>query len=276
MGKTTMKDLRVALAITGSTVGQNQKNLENAAHWAGRARKEGAALICFPELNLTGYSNHPDMGLAAEPIPGPCSQGIESIARAEKIVVLAGLAERSGDGRIFASHLVAHPDRPVQIYRKLHLAPPELETFSPGVDAPLFSANDATFGIQLCYDAHFPELTTRMALEGADIIFTPHASPRGAAAQKHQSWMRHLPARAYDNGVFVLSVNQVGENGRGLTFPGNAVAISPSGEIMATELSGKEGLLTVDLRSEDLTYVRDHRMRYFLPNRRPDLYCPEK
>ena len=176
------------------------------------------------------------------------------------------------DKKVRATHLVADPGRPVQAYRKLHLAPPEQKIFSPGNQVPLFRTRSVTFGIQLCYDAHFPELTTRMALDGAEVIFMPHASPRGKAMQKHRSWMRHLTARAYDNAVFIVAVNQVGENGQGLTFPGNAVAISPSGDVMASELSGKEGLLTVDLRSEELRYVREHQMRYFLPNRRPELY----
>lgn len=267
-----MRDIRIALAVTCSPVGENAENLDKVAKWTARARQQGADLICFPELNLTGYSSHPVMRSAAEPIPGPGSRGIEAIARSEKLVVLAGLAERAPDGRIFATHLVARPDGPIQAYRKIHLAPPELETFSAGNAAAVHTAAGTFFGIQLCYDAHFPELSTQMAMDGADILFMPHASPRGEARQKHQSWMRHLTARAYDNGVFVVAVNQVGENGKGLTFPGNAVVISPSGEIMAKDLSGKEGLLTVDLKAEDLRFVREHPMRYFLPNRRPDVY----
>ena len=267
-----MRDIRIALAVVSAVVGRNAENLEKTARWTARARAAGAALVCFPELNLTGYSNHPEMRDAAEAIPGPLTRGLEDIARIEKMVVMAGMAEKRDDGRIFATHLVACPGAPLKTYRKLHLAPPEQEIFSPGDDVPLFSARDARFGIQLCYDAHFPELATRMAVDGADILFMPHASPRGVAAEKHQSWMRHLTARAYDNAVFVAAVNQVGDNGKGLHFPGNAVAISPSGEVMATVLSGDEELLTIDFSAEGLRHVRDHRMRYFLPNRRPELY----
>ncbi len=70
-------------------------------------------------------------------------------------------------------------------------------------------------GIQLCYDAHFPELSTRMAVNGADIIFMPHASPRGTPSQKLTSWLRHLTARAFDNGVFIVACNQNGDNQKG-------------------------------------------------------------
>jgi N-carbamoylputrescine amidase len=111
-----------------------------------------------------------------------------------------------------------------------------------------------------------------MTAKGADILFMPHASPRGDAATKHRSWLRHMTARAYDNGVFVVACNQLGENGRGLVFPGNAVVINPSGEVIAKRLENTEGMLIVDLMAAELEAVRSHPMRYFFPNRRPDLY----
>ena len=84
--------------------------------------------------------------------------------------------------------------------------------------------------------------------------------------------MRHLTARAFDNSVFIVACNQVGENQKGLDFPGLAVIVGPSGKILAKDTTGREGMLVADLKSDDLAAVRDHRMRYFLPNRRPELY----
>jgi N-carbamoylputrescine amidase len=111
-----------------------------------------------------------------------------------------------------------------------------------------------------------------MAIKGADLIFIPHASPRGTPEEKYRSWMRHLTARAFDNGLFVVACNQTGENDKGLYFPGIAVIIGPSGNVIKKNLSNREGLIVVNLKSKDLDRVREHRMRYFLPNRRPELY----
>jgi N-carbamoylputrescine amidase len=144
--------------------------------------------------------------------------------------------------------------------------------FSAGDQVPLFQIDGLRFGIQLCYDAHFPELTTRMALAGADIVFFPHASPRNTPQEKALSWMRHLTARAFDNGIFVVACNQVGENDAGLSFPGVAVAIGPDGNLIKEQLSETDAMMVVDLRAADLTAVRSHPMRYFLPGRRPELY----
>jgi predicted amidohydrolase len=267
-----MKDIRIAAVIFNSPVGQVQQNLDRMLPWIEKAKKQGAALVCFPELNVTGYSTDPVIKEYAEPIPGPISRQLEQIARDAEIVILAGMAEKDETGCIFASQLVAGPGGIAGVYRKLHIAPPEQAVFSQGIQVPLINILGVKLGIQLCYDAHFPELATRMAVDGADIIIMPQASPRGTPQEKLNSWLRHMTARAFDNGVFIVACNQVGKNQKGLEFPGLAVVIGPSGNILQEVTTDREGMLVKDLKAEDLSAVRDHKMRYFLPNRRPELY----
>jgi N-carbamoylputrescine amidase len=266
--------VRVAAVIFNSPRNHSRENLERMDGWVAAARREGAEIVCFPELNITGYGIDPGIRASAQSLPGGTGQHLCVLSERHQMVILAGLVEKGGDGRVFASHLVAGPHGWLGAYRKLHIAPPEKSTFDAGQGAPVFEAAGIRFGIQLCYDAHFPELSTRMALDGAEVIFMPHASPRGTPKEKRNSWMRHLPARAFDNGVFVVACNQTGDNGAGLTFPGLAVAIGPDGRVIATETGGQEGLLVADLDADRLAAVRSHPMRYFLPNRRPDVYHP--
>jgi len=267
-----MKDLRIAAVIFNAPVNRTQQNLARMLPWIETAKKEGADLICFPELNVTGYSTDPVIKDSAETIPGTISRQLEQMARTAEIVILAGMAEKDENGRLFASHLVVLPTGISGVYRKLHIAPPERALFSAGEHIPLFKVAGAKLGVQLCYDAHFPELTTRMAVDGADVVFMPHASPRGTPQKKLESWMRHLSARAFDNGVFIVACNQVGKNQKGLDFPGLAVVVGPSGNILTDKTTDRDGMLIVDLMAGDLSEVRDHKMRYFLPNRRPELY----
>lgn len=267
-----MQDIRIAAAIFNSIVNQPQNNLERMIPLVEKAKQRGANLICFPELNVTGYSTRTPIADAAEPIPGPINRRLQQMAREFRIVILAGLAEKDSSGRIYASHLVVTPRGITGIYRKIHVAPPELGIFAAGSAVPIFQIDGVNLGIQLCYDAHFPELATRMALNGADILFMPHASPRGTPSQKLTSWLRHLTARAFDNGVFIVACNQNGDNQKGLQFPGLAVIIDPSGAIIKKDISGKDGIMVANLKAATLEAVRGHRMRYFLPNRRPDLY----
>ena len=265
-------ELRIAVAVTRAVVGRVDDNLDRVRQWTIAAKSQGAALICFPEMNVTGYLNHSDIRSLAEPIPGNISRYLLKLAAEEDVVVLAGMAERSASDNIYASHLVANPGGDVGVYRKLHIAPPEKKFLTAGTDIPLFKISGYTFGIQLCYDAHFPELATRMAVKGADVIFLPHASPRGNSKNKFKSWMRHLPARAFDNGLYIVACNQTGDNEKGLSFPGLALAIDPSGDVLEKEIDGDEKILIVNLKREALEKVRHHNMRYFLPNRRSDIY----
>ncbi|MBW2368718.1 MAG: nitrilase [Deltaproteobacteria bacterium] len=267
-----MKDTRIALAVCRSAYGQWAQNLDAIARHTRKAKDQGATLICFPELFISGYSPRAQIDATCQPVPGPVTETVSQIAARETITILAGLAECGNHGQIFASHLVFSPDGNVRTYRKIHIAPPEKQVFTPGNRMPLFKLPGATFGIALCYDAHFPELSTHLALKGADILFMPHASPRGTAEEKLQSWRRHLPARAFDNGVYVLACNQSGENGAGLEFPGVAMVIDPAGKVMAEYVPADgEGLLVVNLPGERIEAVRSHSMRYFLPNRRSDI-----
>lgn len=267
-----MKDIRIAAVVCRAPVGDIEGNIERTIYWTHRAKSAGAELVCFPELNITGYCNHADMAAIALPYPGPVSQRLAELARKAQTIILAGMAEHNPGGPPYASHCIYWPDGRTDVYRKLHLAPNEKPFFSAGDSVPIFKTAKAVLGIQLCYDGHFPELSSVMTAKGAQILFMPHASPRSDAQTKHQSWMRHLPARAYDNGVFVVACNQWGANDKGLVFPGNAVVIDPSGNLLANRLEDNEGMLVVDLKADDWQAVRAHPMRHFFPHRRPELY----
>jgi predicted amidohydrolase len=266
-----MMSVRIAAVVFNSPRGAARANLDRMEGWVAGAREKGAAIVCFPELNITGYGIDPGVKQDAEPVPGRLTERLGAMATRHGLVILAGLAEQAGDGRTCASHLAVAPTGRLGRYRKLHIAPPEQPVFSAGETVPIFEACGIRFGIQLCYDSHFPELSARMALDGADVIFMPHASPRGTPEEKRASWMRHLPARAFDNGVFIVACNQTGANGGGLTFPGLAMVIGPDGRVITEITAGTEGLLIADLTSEGLAAVRQHPMRYFLPHRRSDL-----
>ena len=267
-----MKDIRIAAVMMNCPVGRVEDNLDRMAGWTQAAKKRAADIVCFPEMNVTGYSTREAIKDSADTVPGTISQSVLALAREFKLAILAGLLEKDSRGRLFASHLVVTPRGVAGIYRKIHIAPPEADVFSAGDTIALFKIKGTKLGIQLCYDAHFPELATRMATDGADVIFMPHASPRGTPAEKFNSWMRHLPARAFDNGLYVVACNQTGNNQSGLNFPGVSVVLDPAGRIIKKNTGGKEDMIVADLKADELEKVRGHRMRYFLPNRRPNLY----
>lgn len=267
-----MRDLRVAVVCMQSYYGQIEENLARIESYIRDASTNGAHIICFPELSITGYTIREDPLPYSQSIPGPLSDHTVALARKYNLVVLAGMLEKAeGDG-IYITQLVAGPRGLIGTYRKTHLSAQERKLFTPGQEVKTFAHGHCCFGIQLCYEAHFPELTTIMSLQGAEIVFLPHASPHGRPEEKRQSWLRHLPARAFDNGIFVVACNQVGENGTGLSFPGVITVFDPAGKPLYEHSGGNERMIMAELRQEDLEKVRGHKMRYFLQFRRPELY----
>ncbi|MFP4036219.1 MAG: nitrilase-related carbon-nitrogen hydrolase [Desulfobacteraceae bacterium] len=268
-----MSKIRVAAACMFSQPGAWERNMESLDALAGRASEEGAQIVCFPELSLSGYVlDHPESMASAEKTR-QAIVFIEELAMRRGLVVLAGFVEHSA-GRPYISHLAAGPGGVMGVYRKTHLSPAEEAGYRAGESFPLFGDNGIRFGLQLCYESHFPEISTIMALRGAEVLFIPHASPRGTPQEKLRSWLRHLPARAFDNGVYVVACNQAGLIQGGLSFPPAAVVVDPGGRVTASYAAAGENLLVASLDLDLLQEVRSHRMKYFLPRRRPELYGP--
>ena len=269
-----MKAVRVAAVSMRSEPGRVEENLDRMETLAERAAAEGARVVCFPELSVTGYVlKTPEAvydGLPFERVRARVCR----IAETQGLLLLAGLVEPFGSGRPFITHLAAGPNGMVGLYRKTHLAPPEKEGFRPGGRISTFPWQTARFGIQLCYESHFPEISTLMALEGADVLFMPHASPRGTPEEKLESWLRHLTGRAFDNAVFIVACNPIGTSPAGFPFPGVILFLGPDGRVLDRRLGEEEQVLVADLDLPLLEEIRGHRMRYFLPHRRPDLYGP--
>lgn len=267
-----MTTISAALITQQCLAGSLTKNRENTLALAKEAAEKGAKIAVFPEMNLTGYLTSDKIKTISHPVDDQLILPFVKLSEQKGITLLIGLAERTSANRIYAAHLVIRPDETVRSYRKIHTSPFEQKFFSAGNRINLFKTGDICFGIQLCYDAHFPELTQAMALKGADIIFIPHASPRGTCREKYESWIRHMRARAFDNGVYIAACNQACDNGQGLDFPGISVFIGPDGNVLSRTLDGRAGIHMIEINTEALRQIRTHQMRYFLPNRRSDLF----
>lgn len=266
-----MRDVRVAAVCMASTPGDVEGNLQKTERFVSEAAAQGAEIVCFPELSTHGYTLR---GRADRPgEQGEILRRILGLACSHGILVLAGLiGEGESRGPSCICQVAAGPEGLIGLYRKTHLSPPEKEVFQPGNDLRAYSHRGITFGIQLCYESHFPEISTVLSLQGAEILFLPHASPRGTPEEKLRSWLRHLPGRSFDNSVFVVACNQTGGVADGPSFPGVALILGPAGRLIASRADTGEGMLIADLKEGELAETRGHRMRYFLPSRRPELY----
>lgn len=267
-----MRDLKTAAVCMESDPWNYKRNLEHMEKFVHEASDNSADIICFPELAITGYILENPEEIYSHTVSNEIIGIICNIARMTNIIVLVGMIEIDRNNMPYISQIAAGPEGLIGTYRKSHLSPAEKGIYTQGETIRAISYQDITFGIQLCFESHFPEISTILALQGAEIIFMPHASPRGTPEEKLKSWLRHLPGRAFDNSLFILACNQIGQNKNGLDFPGTALMISPSGNVIQSYTGGKEKVLYAEIKGEELNEIKNHRMRYFLPNRRPELY----
>jgi len=265
-------DVVVAAVNMRCVVGDKPGNLSRIEHFAERASREGADLICFPEMSICGYVWDQRAAEYAEPIPGPSTEAVVRMARRHGVAIIAGLVERDARNRLFISQFVVTPEGVAGVYRKVHLGPSEVPLFQPGDQINVHRYQSWTFGLQLCFDAHFPELSATQALQGAGILFVPHASPREMPAEKRERFLRYLPARAYDNSCYVVVCNQAGRRENDESFAGVALILDPKGRVVAESAGWEDQMISTRLRVEEVERVRQSRMGYFLPHRRPDLY----
>ena len=276
-GEALIRDVTVAGVCLQSILGDQEGNLERIGFWAGRAKEAGAEVIVFPEACLTGYGVGPEAFASAQPIDGPLVEGAGQLARRVEAALLVGLMEKAPGGekqKSFLTHLALNPrGEIIGCYRKLHLGPTETDRFQAGTEPGLFDLNGTRFGLQLCYDAHFPELSTLLALAGAQVIAAPHASPTAEGPEEKKSrWLRYLAARAYDNTAYLIACNPVGDNGQGLNFNGVALILGPKGEVLDAYAGSEPGLAVARLEAAGLNRIRSSRMGFFRAYRRPELY----
>jgi len=269
-----MREITIAAACIQSKAGDLEGNLERLGRAARDAAEAGAEMVVLPEACLTGYSVGPDASSAAIRLDDPAMGKAADLAQETGAALVIGLIERADESRLFLTQVVFDPSRRmIGRYRKLHLGPTEQEQFTPGSDLGLFDLNGARFGLQLCFDGHFPELATLQALGGAEIILVSHASPRNEEpGEKRDRWLRYLPARAYDNTAFLVACNPVGDNGQGVEFAGVALIIGPKGEVLADYAGSAPGHALAKLDGQMLEKIRASRMGFFRAFRRPELY----
>ena len=240
-------------------VGDVQQNLSNIIQWIEKLNKEGADFILFPELNLSGYTKDKNV---IEKVLSQKEKAFESLKNISKKVEAAfaiGFPEKVDD-RYYISHFLFHDGRLVGKHRKTHLGPTEREIYSAGNEINIYEVDDLKIGFQICYETHFPEISSIQAKQGANILAMPFASPKESSKEKLQRLKRYLPARAYDNSCFVMTCNlaiKSKDNAGGAPL---AMMINPKGEVVAEETSGS---CMVDINIEEINRIHQTKMGYF-------------
>lgn len=277
-------------------------NLGRIGHFVAEAARAGSKLVAFPEMCICGYWHVPKLDGAAlralaEPLSGPSISQVAALALEHDIAVGAGFLELGNDEALYNSYAICMPDGQIHCHRKLHAW--EHELISSGDSYTVFDTPwGVSAGILLCWDNNLIENARMTALMGAEILIAPHQAGGGQSVSPHgmkripvEKWlrrnedpaaieeeirgpngrewfMRWLPSRAHDNGMFLVFSNGIGQD-EDEVRTGNAMILDPYGRIIVETWQAADDMVTADI---DLDLLDKCTGQRWLRGRRPELY----
>jgi predicted amidohydrolase len=268
----------LAAAVQLNSRADKAGNVSTAIAIAEDAARAGAKLIVLPEY--TDYLGPADgVESVAEAIPGRLSRAFGELAARLGVTLVAGSCwERSAaDPRRLHNTVTvfASSGQIAASYRKLHLFDIELDgveqasesrTVTPGDRIVNVEADELRLGIATCYDLRFPEIFRIQALAGGRVLAIPSAF-RERTGRDH--WEVLLRTRAIENQCYVVAANQVGTDGRGVSYFGRSMIVDPWGIVLACA-PDEPGYALALIETE-----RQDRLRRDMPvlqRRRDDVY----
>ena len=285
--------------------GDIEYNLSRIRTFSKQAATSGNELVVFPEMCITGYWHirkleRDDIEKLAEPVPdGKSTQHLLGLAEEYNISIGAGLVELADDGKLYNTYVVAMPDGKIASHRKLHCF--ISQHMASGDRYTVFELpNGVKAGILICYDNNIIENVRITALMGAKILLAPHQtggcvtpSPfcmggidvelwkqrdtrhkeleNEFKGPKGREWLlKWLPARAHDNGIFLIFSNGVGQDDDEVRT-GNAMILDPYGNILEESWKADDIIVSAEL---DLSLIPQSTGQRWIKSRRPGLYTP--
>jgi predicted amidohydrolase len=270
-----MERIRIALVQMKSKVGEISANSAVMRKLIDQAAAEAAALICFPETSLTGYDPSRVSELS---LMRTCPELFEIFEAADDagIAVCFGMFERAEDGNVYIAQPL-HAASGTLWHRKTHLGSKEQLTITPGQTLETIDVGGVRFGVEICWETHYPELASIQRAQGAQVILMPFASGI-SGLQRRDAWMKYIPARASDNGMYVLACNALLDTAitaSPTAFGGGLLALDPHGEPFAQHFELGDHMMLVDLDQQLPREAGERTMGEpsFFDSRRPELFA---
>ncbi len=262
-----MPKLRIALAQVNATVGDLTGNADKVLEWTMRAAAQGARIVVFPEMMLTGYPVE-DLALRRSFVDASigtlhaltanlAAEGLDGVA-----VVVGYLDRRSAQqprigvpaGSPLDAAAVLHGGGVAITSAKHHLPNygvfDEFRYFVPGNTLPVFrlatqAGESVDVAVAICEDLWQeggPVAVTRTA--NAGLLVVPNASPY--ERNKDDVRLELCQRRAGEAGAVLAYANMVGGQDE-LVFDGDSIIVSAAGDLLARGPQFEEALVMADL-----------------------------
>ena len=233
-----------------------------------------ADLLVLPELCTTGYlfEDAAELKRLAEFVPdGKSVKKWITVAKETETYLVAGICEKTKDGKFYNSAVLISPEGYIDTYRKIHLFNTEKKFFAPGTGPfKIYDIGLAKIGMIVCFDWAFPESTRILALHGAEIICHPSNLVLSFA-------QKAMLTRSIENKVFTITANRIGDDIRPkskLSFTGESQVTSPQMEVLIRASPDIEevGIVTIDPTKAQNKMITAN--NHIFMDRRVELYHP--
>lgn len=259
-------------------------NLDKAKQFIKEAAKKGAQMVILPELFRSLYfCNAEDYApfQLAEPIPGPTTNELATIAASLGVVIVASLFEKRSEGVFHNTVAVIDNDgKYLGKYRKMHIPDDpgyyEKFYFTPGdLGYKVFRTSIGNIGTLICWDQWYPEAARITAMMGADVLVYPTAigwalqQDEATNAEQYDAWKTIQRSHAIANGIHVIAVNRTGVE-ENMRFWGGSFVSNPFGTVLCQLPHDAE---MVQVQEIDLSLTAYYRVHWpFFRDRRIDSY----
>jgi N-carbamoylputrescine amidase len=280
-----MAKVKVGL-VQMSCTADKQQNLHKAISKVHEAAKKGAQIVCLQELFTSLYfcdvEDYDNFKLA-EAIPGPSTDELSKVAKELNVVIVASLFEKRAQGLYHNTTAVIDADGAyLGKYRKMHIPDDpgfyEKFYFTPGdLGYKVFKTKYVKLGVLICWDQWYPEAARITSLMGAEILFYPTAigwatsQDEATNTEQYNAWQTIQRSHSVANGVHVVSVNRVGQEGE-LKFWGGSFISNPFGTVLYQASHTDEEVIVWEIDTDKTDHYRTHWP--FMRDRRIDSYQP--
>jgi predicted amidohydrolase len=262
---------KVAVAQFAPETADVEANIERIEKEAKELSANGAELIVFPELTLTGFVDAQKAKELADTVPGKATDRLLDICYKHRVYMVIGMVEQ-GEGALYNTAVLYSPEGVLGKYRKMHLDALDKDWAAPGdCGINYFNTAIGRIGILIGHDANFPEEARIHALHGVDIICCPSAvsSPAPEALEETKTWHKNFEpygytnlwwhlwrVRAGENNCYVAFANAIGELPDGRECFGRSgifqpmIWVYPRNEIVLSKNTQDSGIITIDTRKQ--------------------------
>ncbi|MFD7016011.1 carbon-nitrogen hydrolase family protein [Streptomyces sp. NPDC059928] len=249
------RPLRIATAQAQAVSGEVDVNVQAVARIVSAAGDGGARVVVFPEKFLSGYE--PEL-IRADPErcavrpDDPRLAPIADACRASGVTAVVGAAVQDG-AELYVSALVIDGTGIRGRYDKQTLFKSEQAVYRPGSAGATLEVDGWRLGLGVCYDSGFPEHARAAALDGCHAYVVGALFSEGNGYHESRIW---FPARAFDNTVYAVLANHIGETG-GWRTCGSSAVWGPDGRIVAEAGFAAEEVVFADLLPKSLRAARE-------------------